>query len=89
VIVHPKYGSPDVLELKEVEKPTPKDNEVLISIVATAVTTVDANFRKDGQGCLGRIGDDSSSAGRFGLVHCPQSTAAQDNPGRRLKESGY
>jgi NADPH:quinone reductase-like Zn-dependent oxidoreductase len=29
-IVFTKYGSPDVLELKEVEKPAPKDDEVLI-----------------------------------------------------------
>jgi hypothetical protein len=40
-IVQTKYGSPDVLQLKEVEKPIPKDNEVLIRIYATAVTVQD------------------------------------------------
>jgi NADPH:quinone reductase-like Zn-dependent oxidoreductase len=44
-IVHAKYGSPDELQLKEVEKPVPKDNEVLIKIVATTVTTSDCNVR--------------------------------------------
>jgi len=45
-IVCTKYGPPDVLQLGEVEKPTPKDNEVLIRIYAAAVTTEDPLNRK-------------------------------------------
>lgn len=45
VIFHTKYGPPDELQLKEVVKPTPKDNEVLIKIHTTTVTTSDCNAR--------------------------------------------
>ena len=44
-VVYTRYGSPDVLQLKEVEKPIPKDNEVLIKIVATTVNRTDCGFR--------------------------------------------
>ncbi|MFQ4138566.1 NAD(P)-dependent alcohol dehydrogenase [Nodosilinea sp. PGN35] len=45
-IVCTEYGSSDAMQLKEVEKPTPKENEVLIKIYATTVTSADIRIRK-------------------------------------------
>ena len=44
-IVWTKYGPPDVLELRDLEKPTPEDDEVLIRIYATTVTAGDCEMR--------------------------------------------
>jgi len=59
-IVCQEYGPPEVLKLKEVEKPAPGDNEVLIRIYATSVTTGDCNARgfsfiPPGLGLLARL----------------------------------
>jgi NADPH:quinone reductase-like Zn-dependent oxidoreductase len=44
-VVYEKYGPPDVLEIKEVAKPSPRDNEVLIKVHATTVTVADVRSR--------------------------------------------
>src|SRR6185436_15401846 len=45
-VIWTKYGSPDGLQLREVEKPTPKDNEVLIKIHAATASTPDTELRR-------------------------------------------
>jgi NADPH:quinone reductase-like Zn-dependent oxidoreductase len=44
-IVYTQYGPPDVLQLKEVAKPVPKDNQVLVKVQAASVNTLDLAMR--------------------------------------------
>lgn len=46
VIVWMKYGSPDGLQLRDIETPTPKDNEVLIKVHAATASTADTELRR-------------------------------------------
>lgn len=43
-MVYTEYGSPDVLHLKEVEKPTPKPNEILIKVYATSINAAESHL---------------------------------------------
>jgi NADPH:quinone reductase-like Zn-dependent oxidoreductase len=52
--IYTSYGPPEVLELKEVDRPVPKDDEVLIEVHATTVSPMDTRFR-DGKTFLTKL----------------------------------
>lgn len=53
-VIAERYGDPQVLQIKNVEKPTPKANEVLISIHATSITAA-STFMREGKPYVGRL----------------------------------
>lgn len=72
-IVFTKYGSPDVLELKDVEKPTPKDDEVLIRVHAASLNDWDCGAL-DGSSFVNRL--------IFGLLSPKKQILGSDIAGR-------
>ena len=72
-VVYTKYGSPDVLQLKEVEKPTPKDNEALIRIHAASANAADWHLLR-GDPFLLRLG--------YGLLKPNNTILGADIAGR-------
>lgn len=53
-IICTKYGSPDVLQLQEVEKPNPKENEVLVKVLAASANPLDWHLMR-GEPFLARL----------------------------------
>src|SRR5258708_7342257 len=64
-VVYSRYGSPDVVQIDDVEKPVPRDNEVLIKVCAASVNPLDEGLMKGG----GRLvtGLRKPKAGRLGV----------------------
>lgn len=44
--VYKEYGAPEVIKIQEINKPKPKENEILVKVIASTVTTGDTRFRK-------------------------------------------
>jgi NADPH:quinone reductase-like Zn-dependent oxidoreductase len=53
-IVYTKYGPPDVLQLQEIEKPTPKENQVLVKVVAASINALETR-RFETQSIIGQL----------------------------------
>ena len=77
-IVCTNYGPPEVLQLKEVEKPEPKNNELLIKAHASTVTPMDWRFRQ---------GKNIIASMMAGLIKPKNSILGVDLPGGVIKYS--
>src|SRR5690554_4462461 len=44
-VIHTSYGPPEVAQIKEIDKPVPADNEVLVKVMASTVNRTDCGFR--------------------------------------------
>lgn len=53
-VITERYGKPEVLQVKEIEKPTPKPNEILVKINATSITAA-STFMREGKPYFGRL----------------------------------
>ncbi len=74
-IIAPKFGSPDVLQLKDVDKPAPGDDEVLVKVVAASLNPLDWHLLR-GKPFLARL------APGFGLLRPKKTIPGVDMAGR-------
>lgn len=86
-ILFTEYGSPDVLHFKEIEKPTPKDDEVLVKIHAASANPLDwhimrgAPFLARLEGGLQRPRNPRLGADIAGQIEAVGSSVRQFQPG--------
>src|SRR5688500_983861 len=86
-ILFPRYGAPDVLQLTEVEKPIPNENQVLIKVIAAAANPLDWHGMR-GEPFLARMGnglrkpkDQRLGADIAGRVEAVGKNATEFKPG--------
>ncbi|MFT5132658.1 MAG: NADPH:quinone reductase-like Zn-dependent oxidoreductase [Gammaproteobacteria bacterium] len=86
-IVYRCYGSPDVLELVDIEKPTPADNEVLVKVIAASVNPLDWHYMRGSpyimrlMSGLGAPTDTRLGVDFAGMVEAVGSKVTQFKPG--------
>ena len=86
-IIYTTYGSPDVLQLTEVDKPTPQDNQVLVKIYAASANPLDwhrmrgAPFLARLDGGLRKPKDSRLGADLAGRIEAVGSSVTQFQPG--------